>query len=219
VPDRAVPFVLPWACRDSARGRLFFGFMLATAALLSASKMPYMLDSLPFEEPDEDDQQQQQPAYEGSSGGGHQSSTGTCVQPLSPQPQPRTQPLLSEQEEEHYICCLADCGPTFDFPCIRAGSVGIERGLPWRRRAVDRAIQAVETHVSPDTAGSVLQHNLVHEVRHSCACIGSPCLRHCVHGASIGGRGVRGAALLRLPPLHVSTSQRPRSRLADTSAR
>jgi hypothetical protein len=24
-------------------------------------------------------------------------------------------------------------------------------------------------------------------VSHSCACIGSPCLRHCVHGASIGG--------------------------------
>jgi hypothetical protein len=26
-------------------------------------------------------------------------------------------------------------------------------------------------------------------VRHSCACIGSPCLRKCVHGASIGGGG------------------------------
>jgi hypothetical protein len=26
-------------------------------------------------------------------------------------------------------------------------------------------------------------------VSHSCACIGSPCLRHCVHGASIGARG------------------------------
>jgi hypothetical protein len=26
-------------------------------------------------------------------------------------------------------------------------------------------------------------------VSHSCACIGSPCLRHCVHGASIGGGG------------------------------
>jgi hypothetical protein len=24
-------------------------------------------------------------------------------------------------------------------------------------------------------------------VSHSCACIGSPCLRHCVHGAPIGG--------------------------------
>eukprot|EP01047_Picozoa_sp_COSAG01_P087906 COSAG01_NODE_20436_length_953_cov_1.412178_1_plen_256_part_00 len=36
-------------------------------------------------------------------------------------------------------------------------------------------------------------------VSHSCACIGSPCLRHCVHGASIGARGGgarhRGAAL------------------------
>jgi hypothetical protein len=26
-------------------------------------------------------------------------------------------------------------------------------------------------------------------VSHSCACIGSPCLRRCVHGASIGGGG------------------------------
>jgi hypothetical protein len=26
-------------------------------------------------------------------------------------------------------------------------------------------------------------------VSHSCACIGSPCLRHCVHGASIGVTG------------------------------
>jgi hypothetical protein len=26
-------------------------------------------------------------------------------------------------------------------------------------------------------------------VSHSCACIGSPCLRYCVHGASIGRRG------------------------------
>jgi hypothetical protein len=29
-------------------------------------------------------------------------------------------------------------------------------------------------------------------VSHSCACIGSPCLRHCVHGASIGGQRRRG---------------------------
>eukprot|EP01047_Picozoa_sp_COSAG01_P033062 COSAG01_NODE_2417_length_7736_cov_7.862511_6_plen_121_part_00 len=32
-------------------------------------------------------------------------------------------------------------------------------------------------------------------VSHSCACIGSPCLRHCVHGASIGGGGAEGQAL------------------------
>eukprot|EP01047_Picozoa_sp_COSAG01_P052579 COSAG01_NODE_5543_length_4195_cov_1.542725_2_plen_84_part_00 len=25
-------------------------------------------------------------------------------------------------------------------------------------------------------------------VSRSCACIGSPCLRHCVHGASLGGK-------------------------------
>jgi hypothetical protein len=29
------------------------------------------------------------------------------------------------------------------------------------------------------------------EVSHSCACIGSPCLSHCVHGASIGGEARR----------------------------
>jgi hypothetical protein len=34
-------------------------------------------------------------------------------------------------------------------------------------------------------------------VSHSCACIGSPCLRQCVHGVSIGG--VRTAVVPRLP--------------------
>jgi hypothetical protein len=29
-------------------------------------------------------------------------------------------------------------------------------------------------------------------VSHSCACIGSPCLSHCVHGASIGDGGEAG---------------------------
>jgi hypothetical protein len=40
-------------------------------------------------------------------------------------------------------------------------------------------------------------------VSRSCECIGSPCLRHCVHGASIGGGdggGARGAARA-VPPL------------------
>jgi hypothetical protein len=36
-------------------------------------------------------------------------------------------------------------------------------------------------------------------VSHSCACIGSPCLRHCVHGASIGG-GVGSAGPPRAAP-------------------
>jgi hypothetical protein len=42
-------------------------------------------------------------------------------------------------------------------------------------------------------------------VSHSCACIGSPCLRRCVHGASIGGGG-DGAALCQ--------RERPRLRTA-----
>jgi hypothetical protein len=33
-------------------------------------------------------------------------------------------------------------------------------------------------------------------VSHPCACIGSPCLRHCVHGASIGGGGVVSVGVL-----------------------
>jgi hypothetical protein len=37
-------------------------------------------------------------------------------------------------------------------------------------------------------------------VSHSCACIGMACLRHCVHGASVGGGGGGGAiALPSLP--------------------
>lgn len=35
---------------SSARGRLFFGFMLSTAALLFASRMPYELDTVKLEE-------------------------------------------------------------------------------------------------------------------------------------------------------------------------
>jgi hypothetical protein len=37
-------------------------------------------------------------------------------------------------------------------------------------------------------------------VSHSCVCIGSPCLRHCVHDASIGGGG--GGSLVG--PAHAS---------------
>ena len=40
---------------QSARGRLFFGFMLATAALLYVSRMPDELDRLPFEKRGHDD--------------------------------------------------------------------------------------------------------------------------------------------------------------------
>jgi hypothetical protein len=48
-------------------------------------------------------------------------------------------------------------------------------------------------------------------VSRSCACIGSPCLRHCGHGASIGGgRGVGPA-----PP----TTAKPRLRWHPASAR
>eukprot|EP01047_Picozoa_sp_COSAG01_P018830 COSAG01_NODE_1029_length_12019_cov_560.144631_5_plen_102_part_00 len=36
---------------------------------------------------------------------------------------------------------------------------------------------------------------------HSCACIGSPCLRQCVHGAPTGGGGGGGAQARRLAQL------------------
>jgi hypothetical protein len=66
-------------------------------------------------------------------------------------------------------------------------------------------------------------------VSHSCACIGSPCLRHCVHGDPIGGQaagggggtgrgaggdaahsgGVSSSTTLRAPPLGRTPAPRP----------
>jgi hypothetical protein len=40
----------------------------------------------------------------------------------------------------------------------------------------------------------LLEMRRLRKVSHFCACIGSPCLRQCVHGASIGGVGVLGGA-------------------------
>jgi hypothetical protein len=39
---------------------------------------------------------------------------------------------------------------------------------------------------------SVIKIGALSAVSHSCACIGSPCLRHCVHGASIGAGAAHG---------------------------
>jgi hypothetical protein len=56
------------------------------------------------------------------------------------------------------------------------------------------------------------------EVSHLCACIGSPCLRQCVHGAPIGRRRLalgavggreRGAALVRAPAAIVNAVAPP----------
>eukprot|EP01047_Picozoa_sp_COSAG01_P090331 COSAG01_NODE_22207_length_867_cov_0.690104_1_plen_166_part_00 len=61
--------------------------------------------------------------------------------------------------------------------------------------------EILRTGTAGQGSGSVVAHNTsaidatvaaAAKVSHLCACIGSPCLRQCVHGASIGGRGRAG---------------------------
>jgi hypothetical protein len=61
-----------------------------------------------------------------------------------------------------------------------AGAPAGERRPPLLSRLLERGDGGCELGWAcvPETA-----------VSRSCACIGSPCLRHCVHGASIGDRG------------------------------
>eukprot|EP01047_Picozoa_sp_COSAG01_P019109 COSAG01_NODE_1053_length_11913_cov_4.198307_6_plen_79_part_00 len=54
-----------------------------------------------------------------------------------------------------------------------------------QEQALEAAEQALAAAEREDMAAAVSR---------SCACIGSPCLRRCVHGASIGGRRGGGGA-------------------------
>jgi hypothetical protein len=56
-------------------------------------------------------------------------------------------------------------------------------GMPTPGRSISWA--EVATATLPLVGNAVAAD--VCRVSRSCACIGSPCLRHCVHGASIGG--------------------------------
>jgi hypothetical protein len=64
------------------------------------------------------------------------------------------------------------------------------------------AASAVGAEGISDRTAFNFRYNYAAIVSHSCACIGSPCLRHCVHGASIGASDVRhraaSACLLQL---------------------
>jgi hypothetical protein len=66
------------------------------------------------------------------------------------------------------------------------------------------ACAAAATHPSQvsGTTHRVLQGSLALLIGVSCfcACIGSPCLRHCMHGASIGAAGHAGAVARQHPP-------------------
>jgi hypothetical protein len=68
------------------------------------------------------------------------------------------------------FCLLRGGGPAARSPRRRPSSPT----APWRRSSTTRAVS------------------------HSCACIGSPCLRQCVHGASIGGADWLGSDVLQL---------------------
>jgi hypothetical protein len=116
--------------------------------------------------------------------------------------------------------------------CAVAGGGGVQssQDLTTRAWCTDPAI--IERHRAaralprwvPDAEAPAC---MLCEVRRSCACIGSPCLSHCVHGASIGGlrrcalpRGAGGGAapaplpLLRLGGLPC-VLPRQAGRLAD----
>jgi hypothetical protein len=56
------------------------------------------------------------------------------------------------------------------------------------------AASAVGAEGISDRTAFNFRYNYAAIVSHSCACIGSPCLRHCVHGASIGASDVRHCA-------------------------
>eukprot|EP01047_Picozoa_sp_COSAG01_P003748 COSAG01_NODE_115_length_25561_cov_103.183450_9_plen_948_part_00 len=110
---------------NSARGRLFFAFMLATSAMLFASRMPFELDTLPFE---------RSPASPPPP-----TTTSSATTP-HPEPEPESTAVLTEQpwaagatmgspgdgydagSADPHVCCLADCGPRCDFPCHRVAT-------------------------------------------------------------------------------------------------
>jgi hypothetical protein len=77
---------------DSARGRLFFGFMLSTAGLLFASRMPYELDTVVLEESSVavDGEEEEEGEGEGED----------------------DEPFLQE-----IVCCCVDCGPACNWSC------------------------------------------------------------------------------------------------------
>jgi hypothetical protein len=93
------------------------------------------------------------------------------------------------------VClCFATDGTTAQNP-----REGLSRGLTKATDSVNNAANAIERRccccrsrrstrvqqiVEPDNAAPVSDF---------LACIRSPCLRHCVHGAPIGGGGARGS--------------------------
>ena len=80
---------------------------------------------------------------------------------------------------------------------ICAGDSQLEQERAHSRRLGERvvALEAGERHAA--RALEEVRGQL--EVSHLCTCIGSPCLRHCVHGASIGGEDSQS----RLPSAHL----------------
>jgi tetratricopeptide (TPR) repeat protein len=65
------------------------------------------------------------------------------------------------------------------------------------QRLSPQALDLRRQHRRMSALACVAARRVASWVSHSCACIGSPCLRHCAHGASIGGRAGDGAAAAR----------------------
>jgi hypothetical protein len=87
-------------------------------------------------------------------------------------------PELVVAERTRYDC---ECGQKR----LRSTYMYFRYGTPpARRRRQAAGQQAAAAECSQRVAAS---SRAGAAVSHSCACIGSPCLSHCVHGASIGG--------------------------------
>jgi hypothetical protein len=122
------------------------------------------------------------------------------------------------------IRCV-DTLETIDDKVTSSGLLTVDSMARWQAQALFKSgLVTLDRLASADP-------RLVAKVSRSCACIGSPCLRSCVHGASIGAAGqgafragCLGAAARRLRPqaaaaLHAGQQSAARSTLHHTRAR
>eukprot|EP01046_Picozoa_sp_COSAG06_P067823 COSAG06_NODE_17756_length_923_cov_0.759709_1_plen_129_part_10 len=86
-----------------------------------------------------------------------------------------------QKAAQHQVAALPPAGPAGN-----AGSLHGGTGKPASAKQM-----WVVPQIEPEEEGAAIDSAAAAAaaVSHLCACIGSPCLRQCVHGASIGGGG------------------------------
>jgi hypothetical protein len=87
--------------------------------------------------------------------------------------------------------CGTRCAPSAGRTCLRSAPALSWWQLRWRlpRRSWRLPIATTALTTTTTTPRPRRMAAAAARVSHSCACNGSLCLRHCVHGASIGGGG------------------------------